>query len=50
MFHIATEEEIKSGKTTDIYFDRTVRILKAKGIIKRAKAEVRLKGFPHDWK
>ncbi|MEK7845910.1 MAG: nicotinate phosphoribosyltransferase, partial [Nitrospinota bacterium] len=49
-FHTATEEEIKSGKTTDIYFDRTVRILKAKGIIKRAKAEVRLKGFPQDWK
>jgi nicotinate phosphoribosyltransferase len=49
-FHTATEEEIKSGKTTDVYFDRTVKILKAKGIIKRAKAEVRLKGFPQDWK
>ncbi|MBI5183487.1 MAG: nicotinate phosphoribosyltransferase [Nitrospinae bacterium] len=49
-FHTASEEEIKSGKTSDVYFSRTVEILKAKGIDKRAKAEVRLKGFPLDWK
>ncbi|MEM4728040.1 MAG: nicotinate phosphoribosyltransferase [Candidatus Bathyarchaeia archaeon] len=30
-FHIATAEEIKNGKTTDIYFVRTKEILHAKG-------------------
>jgi nicotinate phosphoribosyltransferase len=31
LFNVATDEEIKSGRTTDIYFDRTKRILAAKG-------------------
>jgi len=30
-FHIATDDEIKAGRTTDIYFVRTREILKAKG-------------------
>ena len=30
-FHIATEEEIKAGRTTDVYFVRTKEILKARG-------------------
>jgi len=30
-FHIATEEEIKAGRTTDVYFVRTRKILKARG-------------------
>jgi nicotinate phosphoribosyltransferase len=31
LFHIATDDEIKQGKTTDIYFERTKRIIRAKG-------------------
>ena len=26
-FHTSTDEEIQSGRVTDVYFDRTVRIL-----------------------
>lgn len=49
MFHIATEDEIKSGKITDVYFKHTVKILKEKGVHSRTRAEVALKGFPADW-
>jgi len=49
MFHIAKDEEIRAGKVTDIYFARTVEILKAKGINPRARAEIILKGFPSGW-
>jgi nicotinate phosphoribosyltransferase len=49
-FHVASEPEIKAGEVSDVYFERTVQILKAKGIAKRVKAEVRLKSFPQpDW-
>jgi len=30
-FYVATADEIKRGRTTDIYFDRTKRVLEAKG-------------------
>jgi len=30
-FFVATDEEVKAGRTTDVYFDRTKRILKARG-------------------
>jgi nicotinate phosphoribosyltransferase len=30
-FHVATDDEIKAGRTTDVYFIRTKRILEAKG-------------------
>ena len=30
-FHIATDDEIRAGRTTDIYFVRTREVLKAKG-------------------
>lgn len=49
MFHTATEEEIKAGKITDIYFARTMEILNAKGIDKKVVAEVRAKGLAKDW-
>jgi nicotinate phosphoribosyltransferase len=50
VFHIATEPEIKAGQVSDVYFARTVQILNARGIIRRVKAEVRLKSFPQaDW-
>src|SRR5215472_5940884 len=49
-FHVAIEPEIKTGQVSDVYFARTVEILKARGINKRVKAEVRLKSFPQsDW-
>ncbi|MDI6786443.1 MAG: nicotinate phosphoribosyltransferase [bacterium] len=49
MFHIATQEEIKRGKVTDVYFERTVEILKTCGIEKKVKAEVYAKNLPRDW-
>ena len=49
-FHVASEPEIKAGEVSDVYFDRTVEILRAKGLHKRVKAEIRLKSFPQtDW-
>ena len=49
-FHMASEPEIKAGEVSDVYFDRTVEILRAKGLHKRVKAEIRLKSFPQtDW-
>ncbi len=37
-FHTASEPEIKAGQVSDVYFQRTIQILKAKGITKRVKA------------
>ncbi len=49
-FHVASEPEIRAGQVSEVYFARTVQILKARGIRKRAKAEVRVKSFPQpDW-
>ena len=50
MFQVATEEEIKAGKVTDVYFLRTVEILKALKLNKRVAAEVWVKGLPGEWK
>ena len=49
MFHTANEKEIKEGKLTDIYFVRTMQILKAKRIDKWVKAEFIAKRFPEDY-
>jgi nicotinate phosphoribosyltransferase len=48
-FHTATDDEIKSGEISDVYFQRTVEILAARGNRKRVKAEVYLKSLPEDW-
>ena len=49
-FHIASEPDIKAGQVSDVYFARTVQILRARGLTKRVKAEIRLKSFPQaDW-
>ena len=45
-FHLATHQEIKSGEVTDVYFNRTVQILRARGNRARVKAEVYLKSLP----
>lgn len=48
-FYIATSHEIKDGKVTDVYFQRTVEILKKKNIDKKVKAEIRTTTLPSDW-
>ena len=47
--HTADFDDIKAGKVTDVYFERTIRILKAKGIDKHVKAEFIAKDFPEGW-
>ena len=51
LFQIASADEVIAGRTTDIYFERTLRILKARGINKHVVAEVRAKELPsgHPW-
>ncbi len=48
-FHLASSDEIKSGEVTDVYFNRTVQILRARRVRSRVKAEVYLKSLPADW-
>ncbi len=50
MFHMADPKDIKSGRVTDVYFARTLEILKAKGIDKRVRAEFFAKKLPDEWK
>lgn len=46
-FHVASTEEIKSGRTTDVYFTRTKRVLEAKGMTGvRVTAEVTTSSIP----
>ncbi|MGQ4871172.1 MAG: nicotinate phosphoribosyltransferase [Candidatus Thorarchaeota archaeon] len=45
-WRIATEEEIRSGKTTDTYFDRTVKILRAENVNPYVYAEVTVSAMP----
>lgn len=49
MFHTAEPHEIIEGKITDVYFYRTLKILKAKEINKRVKAEFIAKSLPENW-
>jgi len=48
-FHTASDADIKRGEVSDVYFERTIQILKARGDRKRVKAEVYLKSLPDDW-
>ncbi len=49
-FHIASAQEIREGKTTDIYFVRTQEILRAKGLSgRRGYAEFTTGGLPERW-
>src|SRR2546425_293359 len=49
-FYLATEDEIRAGRTTDVYFGRTLDILKKAG---RSRAnvvgEVTTGALPNDW-
>lgn len=51
MWFIATPEDLKSGRLTDVYFERTVQVLKAAGIRKHVVMEVRATHLPqsYDW-
>jgi nicotinate phosphoribosyltransferase len=49
-FHVASDQEIKQGKTTDIYFVRTEQVLEAKGLEKTpVTAEVTSGSLPESW-
>jgi len=48
LFHYATDEEVKAGKTTDIYFVRTKQVLEAKGLDKLKVAAEVTPGEIHD--
>ena len=49
MFYTADLKEIKTGKLADVYFVRTMEILKAKKIDKRVKAAFIAKRFREDF-
>ena len=49
MFHTADSQDVVNGKITDVYFERTLRILQAKGINPFVKAEFIAKTLPDDW-
>jgi len=50
IFHHATDEEIKRGLTTDIYFSRTKQIIEAKKLDRlNALAEVTSGKLPGGW-
>jgi nicotinate phosphoribosyltransferase len=49
-FHTASEADIKSGEVSDVYFARTVQILRSRNDAKRVKAEVYLKSLPDEWR
>lgn len=51
MFYTADPADVLSGRITDVYFERTVRILDAKNINPVVKAEFIAKSFPegYEW-
>jgi len=50
MFHIASIEDIISGKITDVYFERALRIMRERNINPVVKAEFIAKSLPDGWK
>jgi nicotinate phosphoribosyltransferase len=49
-FFTASDEEIMQGRTTDIYFIRTMEVLKARGMLEQeALAEMTVAKLPRDW-
>jgi nicotinate phosphoribosyltransferase len=49
MFHTANPDDILNGKITDVYFERTLRILKAKNVNPVVKAEFIAKSLPENY-
>jgi nicotinate phosphoribosyltransferase len=50
MFFTADPKDIIDGKVTDVYFERALKILRAKGINPVVKAEFIAKNLPDNWK
>jgi nicotinate phosphoribosyltransferase len=50
MFFTADPKDVIDGKITDVYFERALKVLKAKGIDPVVKAEFIAKGLPAGWK
>jgi len=50
MFHTADQKDIIEGKITDVYFERTLKVLKAKKINPVVKAEFIAKSLPDGWR
>ncbi|RKY91915.1 nicotinate phosphoribosyltransferase, partial [candidate division KSB1 bacterium] len=48
-FHVASEQDIKSGKVTDVYFHRTQQVLKSERVDKRVVAEFVVKNLPDSY-
>jgi len=49
-FNIASDDDIRSGKVTDVYFVRTVKTLLSAGIRKRVVMEVTASSLPNGYK
>lgn len=49
MLHTADSQQIRDGLVTDVYFERTQEILRAKGIDRSVTAEFLAKDFPRDY-
>jgi nicotinate phosphoribosyltransferase len=49
-FQTAPYEHIKQGKVTDVYFERVIQALQARGINPFVSMEVRTGGLPRNWK
>jgi nicotinic acid phosphoribosyltransferase len=49
MFHTADPKDVKSGNYIDVYFTRTMEVLKARKIDKRVRAEFIAERFPEDY-
>ena len=49
MFHTANHDDIKRGAVTDVYFARTLEILKKTGVDRRVRAEFFAKNLPQGW-
>lgn len=48
-FNVASPEEIKAGRVTDVYFERGREILQAEGRDPQVFVEVRASSLPRDW-
>jgi len=49
VIHTATWKEVKEGHVTDVYFERTKKILETRGLNMPVKAEFVAKGLPSNW-
>lgn len=47
--HIATLDDIRAGRVTDVYFERTRQVVQARGANKRVRAEFIAKSLPAGW-